>query len=184
MLRAALGNRRIAAVKYLVEERLKAIFKINNVQNELGINIISNPSTGSAGSGVEGADAKNMSLKIVKEERRASINIKKNDKSTDPKQQTVNINQQQNIKKIQDDITATEFLLKQYLNPAFNTRNDAILNGFKSISKNNYYPAFHTQTPEDFHRRLTFLQQCTRQGSAKHFNSEVDAPGTRICRSW
>ena len=179
----ALGNRRIAAVKYLVEERLKAIYKINNVQNELGINIISNPSTGSAGSGVEGADAKNMSLKIVKEERRASINIKKNDKSTDPKQQTVNINQQQNIKKIQDDITATEFLLKQYLNPAFNTRNDAILNGFKSISKNNYYPAFHTQTPEDFHRRLTFLQQCTRQGSAKHFNSEVDAAGTLRARN-
>ena len=29
-----------------------------------------------------------------------------------------------------------------------------------------FKPAFYSQTPEDFHRRLTFLQQCTRQGAA------------------
>lgn len=27
-----------------------------------------------------------------------------------------------------------------------------------------FKPVFHSQTPEDFHRRLTFLQQCMRQG--------------------
>lgn len=29
---------------------------------------------------------------------------------------------------------------------------------------NNFHPAFHSTTPESFNSRLTFLQQCTRQG--------------------
>jgi hypothetical protein len=46
------------------------------------------------------------------------------------------------------------------------TLEDGILKGFESAQKNKYQPVFHSQTPEDFHRRLTFLQQCTRQGNA------------------
>ena len=46
------------------------------------------------------------------------------------------------------------------------TIEDGILKGFKSTHKNYYKAVFHSQTPEDFHRRLTFLQQCTRQGEA------------------
>jgi len=41
------------------------------------------------------------------------------------------------------------------------------LNGFQGIAGNYYVPAFHSQTPEEFHRRLVFLQQCMRQGSAQ-----------------
>ena len=52
----------------------------------------------------------------------------------------------------------------------YNERNKAILNSFESISDNQFYPVFHSQTPEDFHRRLTFLQQCTRQGAAKRYD--------------
>ena len=40
------------------------------------------------------------------------------------------------------------------------------MDGFQSITKNKFASAFHSQTPEDFHRRLTFLQQCVRQGAA------------------
>lgn len=46
------------------------------------------------------------------------------------------------------------------------TIENGILKGFSSIENNNYKPVFHSQTPEDFHRRLTFLHQCTRQGNA------------------
>jgi hypothetical protein len=38
---------------------------------------------------------------------------------------------------------------------------------YQSIKDNYYMPVFHSQTPEDYHRRLTFLQQCTRQGAAQ-----------------
>ena len=38
---------------------------------------------------------------------------------------------------------------------------------YESIKDNYFMPVFHSQTPEDYHRRLTFLQQCTRQGAAQ-----------------
>ncbi|GAG82299.1 unnamed protein product, partial [marine sediment metagenome] len=61
---------------------------------------------------------------------------------------------------------------------------DGILKGYQSILQNKFYPAFHSQTPEDFHKRLTFLQQCTRQGSAIRSNPQVDANGiTRVKNS-
>ncbi len=37
--------------------------------------------------------------------------------------------------------------------------------GTNSLINNTFRPAFHSQTPEEFHRRLTFLQQCMRQGA-------------------
>ena len=46
------------------------------------------------------------------------------------------------------------------------TISDGIIKGFESFETNKFQPVFHSQTPEDFHRRLTFLQQCTRQGRA------------------
>jgi len=45
-----------------------------------------------------------------------------------------------------------------------NSTDGKIISGTKSISENAFKPCFHSQTPEDFHRRLTFLQQCMRQG--------------------
>lgn len=36
-----------------------------------------------------------------------------------------------------------------------------------------FHPSFHSQTPEDFNKRLVFLHQCTRQG--KPFSSDNDA---------
>jgi hypothetical protein len=55
----------------------------------------------------------------------------------------------------------------------------AILHGFNSITDNYYYPVFHSQTPEDFHKRLTFLQQCTRQGAATHYFTDANDMSAR-----
>ena len=44
---------------------------------------------------------------------------------------------------------------------------EGIDSNYESIKDNYFMPVFHSQTPEDYHRRLTFLQQCTRQGAAQ-----------------
>lgn len=42
--------------------------------------------------------------------------------------------------------------------------NDNFMRGFEGVEKFKFQPCFYSQTAEDFHRRLTFLQQCMRQG--------------------
>ena len=38
----------------------------------------------------------------------------------------------------------------------------------------NFHPVFHSQTPEDFNSRLTFLSQCTKQGPSKSsYNNSI-----------
>lgn len=41
---------------------------------------------------------------------------------------------------------------------------DNFMRGFEGVEKFKFQPCFYSQTAEDFHRRLTFLQQCMRQG--------------------
>ncbi len=43
---------------------------------------------------------------------------------------------------------------------------DNFMRGFEGVEKFKFQPCFYSQTPEDFHRRLTFLQQCMRQGKS------------------
>jgi len=57
------------------------------------------------------------------------------------------------------------------------------------VRNNKFSPMFHSQTPEDFHRRLTFLHQCTRQGLpvsttilGKNYNSVFGRPPICILR--
>lgn len=64
-----------------------------------------------------------------------------------------------------------------------NKSETGILHGFQSIENNYFYPAFHSQTPEDFHKRLTFLQQCTRQGSSKKYSVKPDSDGILRARN-
>ena len=166
----ALGQRRIEAAKILIEGRLKALFN----GNIAGISIVSNASTGSEGGSVEGAKPENMSMEKVKQERRATIIIRRNSKEIKPKVQNLNQQQKDDVEQIQKEIESTESRLQELKNVMsdnlFNERKKAMLNGFEAASKNNYSPAFHTQTPEDFHKRLTFLQQCTRQGAGKRYD--------------
>jgi hypothetical protein len=59
----------------------------------------------------------------------------------------------------------------------FNTikQTDRMFKGFEAMKKVTLSPVFHSQTPDDFHRRLTFLHQCTRQGNAVQNNSTATA---------
>ena len=170
----ALGDRRIAATKKLIVSKLTAMFGAS-VANELAENNIQTASsTGSVGSGSLGAEAKNMHLEEVKRERSSTITFIRNTVPVDNKEPNINSKQKEEIIKIQRDIQALEFQLSvaknNIIENIYKGRSKAILNGFESVSGNEFYPVFHSQTPEDFHRRLTFLQQCTRQGAAKRYD--------------
>jgi len=170
----ALGNRRVAAAKKLIVSKLTAMFGAT-VANEIANNNIKTVlNVGSTDGSVAGAEADNMHLKDVKKERRASISFARDTIPVDKKEQNLNTQQKENRLKIQQDIQALELQLSIEKNNIkeniYNERNKAILNSFESISDNQFYPVFHSQTPEDFHRRLTFLQQCTRQGAAKRYD--------------
>ena len=180
----ALGNRRVLAAKKLVESRLKAIFP-NEGFNDIIIKSV--PSFGSDGKSVAGSLADNMHEKDIKEERIATIKIERSTNPPENKKQTLNQKQIDDVAEIQIEINVLQLNIKKakhedvVKNNIFNERTadkDAILHGFESISDNKFYPVFHSQTPEDFHRRLTFLQQCTRQGAATHYNTKKDEYGT------
>lgn len=51
---------------------------------------------------------------------------------------------------------------------------------FNELSKKikYFHPAFHSTTPEGFNSRLTFLQQCTRQGPTSEFTSTNNTSNT------
>lgn len=181
-----LGLRRANAAKYFVESRIKAVLGISDI-SDIDISI---SSTGSEGQSAAGASAENMNKPEVKEERSATITFGRNNREVPPKKIGIGAEveaqqKSEDIKKIDAEISALQTKLNRLRNlkdNIFNPRkiNDetnATLNTFESSDKNYYYPAFQTQTPEDFHRRLTFLQQCTRQGAAKRYAMEVDNTG-------
>jgi hypothetical protein len=170
----ALGNRRISASRNLIIKKLTKMFG-KNVADEIDKNNIKIvQSLGSDGSSTAGADPNNMHDENVKKERRASISIARNNVPVDKKEQNLTEKQKEDNTKIQQDIQVLEQQLaiakKNLRENIYNDRKEAILNSFESISGNQLYPVFHSQTPEDFHRRLTFLQQCTRQGAAKRYD--------------
>lgn len=168
-----LSKRRVDATIALIKARLTTMFgKI--AAEEIVNNQIVTEFTGSDDGGEKGAEAKNMHLEEVKDERAAGIKFYRNGVSVDDKDPNLNSDQKKNIADWKIEIT----ILQKEINVAkknikeniFKKRSKAILNGFEAVSGNEFYPVFHSQTPEDFHRRLTFLQQCTRQGAAKRFD--------------
>lgn len=177
-----LGLRRANAAKTFIESRIKAVLGITDISDiQFEIN-----STGSEGQSEAGAYAENINNPEVKQERSATIKFERNNKDIPKKSKSDKQNDAEILKKIDSEISALQTKLNRLRNlkdNIFNTRkiNDetnAILNTFESTNKNYYYTAFQTQTPEDFYRRLTFLQQCTRQGAAKRYAMEVDNTGT------
>lgn len=169
-----LGDRRIAAVKKLIISKLTVMFGAS-VANDIAKNRIRiKKSIGSFDNSEEGADPENIHKKNVKQERRADIKIERNDIPVEKKELVLNQKQKEDVVKIKQQIQIYETELKtlqvNIRENIYNKRSKAILNSFEAISKNEFYPVFHSQTPEDFHRRLTFLQQCTRQGAAKRYD--------------
>jgi len=186
----ALGLRRADVAKYLVDSKLKTMF--GATADNLGIKITTDTigeeqssAENSAGNTPEERAARFEEVDTIKE-RYAEIKIIRNSNKPEKVEKPLIEPEKETIKKLLDDITAVDRSSKQDSNLAgecvYEERNGsdefgndtAILNGFKSISGNYYYPVFHSQTPEDFHRRLTFLHQCTRQGAAKRYDNYTD----------
>lgn len=183
----ALGNRRVEAAKYLVVRRLANMFG-ESVARELEQNNIKTfKSTGSFGNSEIGAKPENMHLEDVKRERSATLKFVRNTTPVDKIEKTLTSEQQKNLQDIEDEIrVTTEKLNKAKKNIAENIykeRSKAMLMGTESIEKNEFNPVFHSQTPEDFHRRLTFLHQCTRQGAAKRYDLDRDDNGVLRARN-
>ena len=183
----ALGNRRVDAAKQLVVSKLSVMFGAT-VANEIGTNNIQTVlDVGSRDGSLSGATADNMHLEDVKKERSATLKFARNNVPVDKKDQKLNQQQENDKENIQKEIQALEFQLSIAKNNVneniYKERDKAILNSFESISGNQFYPVFHSQTPEDFHRRLTFLQQCTRQGAAIRSDNTTDVYGTLRARN-
>lgn len=179
----ALGLRRANALKYLIEERFKKIFPGEDL-SEVKFFILS--------VGASGADPKNSSGNSQKEimdklesvptilERYGTIEFVGTGEIIPKKIPPMSFSDTLVVSGLR---ASNQPLITNQNNEKNNDcvmnvrgENDAIQNGFRSIESNYYNPVFHTQTPEDFHRRLTFLQQCMRQGAAKRYDI-VDEAG-------
>lgn len=171
-----LGLRRANAVKHLITERAKVLY--GDINDFISGFVIRN--AGDSQASFELADVDDMYTDKGKLERRVEIYIKRNNLTRENTESTLSTEELDELNQIEEDLVEYETklnLIKKYQNfnnSFFYENTDGILSGFKSISGNKYYPAFHSQTPEDFHRRLTFLHQCTRQGASINKSSEND----------
>jgi hypothetical protein len=173
-----LANRRAQATVKLIKSRLATIFDqatSNKITVKLDEEKTSTKSNGTVVIGSKGdseasssnATAAAITKKETKEERYAVVHFKRNSKAYTPKLATTN----KDVVPVQDDpiqtnttnVNTTIFNEKKITNKIFN--------GFEAISGNYYQQGFQSQTPEDFHKRLTFLHQCLRQGAAKRYST-------------
>jgi hypothetical protein len=174
----SLGLRRAKAVITFIKRRLAAIFEKDF--DDLGINVILGGGTGGGTVGSQFSSQTNATevaipLASTKLERFALIEITRNENTTSSKQKKLTQEETEIIRKKQEEIQELEKDLvkgNEAYDCVYNEKNskNGILHGFQAISGNYFSPVFHSQTPEDFHRRLTFLQQCVRQGAAKRYN--------------
>jgi len=181
------GEKRANAAKFFVKERLKAIFK-----KDLDIKIETN-SIGSEKAEVINACETRITNTATKLERYAEIKIERNN-NADTTEVELNENEKEKLDSLEKELSEINSQLNKIRTPeTFKERtvgdensgegDDGTLLGFNSISKNKFYPAFHSQTPEDFHKRLTFLHQCTRQGKSIRYDSTIDDTGIPRARN-
>jgi hypothetical protein len=176
----ALGERRANAVKKLIIERLKVIFAddLSRVKRIIDDNNAFKIESIGEYKAISGT---NINATSTKKERSATVEFILNGRTIPPKKAEIDAAAAANIKLLQKEIEnlKTKKRASDSGCNMFNNRDKStgMLKGFQAISGNYFYPAFHSQTPEDFHKRLTFLQQCTRQGSSIRYNPEIDANG-------
>lgn len=137
-----------------------------------GINTVNTEGFSDTLSGDEGELAKNKNLRAVKKERRATIAIIPNG-IIDEEEQPLTPEQRVERQQIIDEINSIDLIIarakrQKEADCIYDLKriDETYSQGFEDVMKNKYQPAFHSQTPEDFHRRLTFLHQCTRPGNA------------------
>lgn len=125
-----------------------------------------------SGNAEEPNDVNILHTRSVKQERNVEIKLTKNNNirvvdvelsDQRRKEKTDLINERDNINA---EISSLQQEVKQINSNEFNrlTINRNHPKQFDWAKDNIFQPCFFSQTPEDFHRRLTFLQQCMRQG--------------------
>lgn len=171
-----LSERRTKAVREYINETFKKVVEgASKNLEDYGVKFIEK-GDGSKDALPINATIENASTDGAKSERQVQIIFGVNGK-TNNKTNDLTVDDKKNLIKIQESIDSLTNKINTQKRDISNTstfnhifdqltEDDVIQKGFMSIDRNKFYPAFHTQTPEDFHRRLTFLHQCTRQGKA------------------
>ncbi len=181
-----LSKRRIKSLKDYVENVFQSVY--GKTFMEAGITIDDSGALGDTIGSVKGSTALNMNEPDVKPERTASITITYSGKNAEKIVELTpdEVEARNNLltsKDANDDLikAATDF---QNNGRLFKLRSklDKTASGYDDVTKRYLSPVFHSQTPEDFHRRLTFLNQCTRQGNATINQSTLDA-GVAVSRN-
>ncbi|MFW6225600.1 MAG: hypothetical protein ACOC3V_01410, partial [bacterium] len=163
----ALADRRIDAVKHVINERLKSMGFSKNIDFKVVKKMI--------GGSEEGAKVENINTKKVKRERFVEVNPVRKESTVILEEPELTTDEKESINNNSERISELEKELERLKKGGnclmMNERDEVLMDGFKSVSGNYFKSAFHSQTPEDYHKRLTFLQQCSRQGSAKRVSS-------------
>lgn len=175
----SLSQRRIDAMKAQIDKAYQAIYG-RTLEQDAGDIIISEIPRGLS----QSPDSTNSALSIPTKEsktyRRVTIEFEPLPAKLERKEipfASENIKRQQDINglneeidRLRSDINNKKRSLQRGFECFFNqyTIEDGIAKGWDNAKRNvnKFVPVFHSQTPEDFHRRLTFLQQCVRQGNA------------------
>lgn len=177
-----LGLRRANAVKSFLEQRIKKV--LGKSAEALNI-IIETTTEGDQNASEENAKTESIPTLSAKQERSATINFETIDVDAENKETNLSSEERKAIDQLkrENEDLQTKVNNKKRNVYDYNIMNErdindgGVLKSSDSIIKNKLYPAFHSQTPEDFHKRLTFLHQCTRQGSAIRTNPDVDDSG-------
>ena len=114
--------------------------------------------------------------------RNSEINIVRNNVSPIKNVENINGVDKKNITTYSNNIRNAKIRLIENSSHLYSENNGLIDDNYDPIKKNTYSPLFNSQTPEDFHKRLTFLHQCTRQGSAKRYDV-IDVDGELRARN-
>ena len=176
-----LAKRRIDSIKHLLNERFKVLFKKD--LTTAGV-LVEENNEGSSQSQTTDWDSPE-----AKKERNVEIRIDRNSnellipRELTKEEEQFNNELAQQRQELEDQAQAFARQRDCYMNERGSGDDKGILKGFQSASGRYFYPVFHSQTPEDFHRRLTFLQQCMRQGRALRTDMEVTEDGVLRARN-
>ena len=193
-----LGKRRAQATKTFIEARLKTLFGAQSSAIIIELGGTNNTgSFGSVGADIKNATKERIGAEETKQERFSSIKIERTSAIPEPVTPELDADAERNLTLLREELDKVErqirqgkkqynintFREKKIVDDELNVSDAGKSSGFKNISENYYSPAFHSQTPEDFHRRLTFLHQCMRQGKAVRYETEIDDTGTPRARN-
>ena len=170
----ALGQRRAEALKDYISERYKVLFNTSRTPEQDGVQF-NLTSIGSIQATDDTATVASIPTFDAKSFRNAGVTFVHNG-NTQIVTRPITPEEERNKQALDAEIRSLDNQINQARKRAikdqtcvFNiyTIEDGILKGFQSFDRtvNKFQPVFHSQTPEDFHRRLTFLHQCTRQGN-------------------